>query len=138
MIAEPKFGMKTKIKTYLFKAALCLPLIGLQSGLFSAIAHADTNETFNVKDYLLIEDSQTFLEGGAIQFLNKIINILSQFVGVLAILILVVSGLIMITSGSNENALAKGKDGFKYAIIGTIISFTAYLITTFVQAVFYA
>lgn len=101
------------------------------------------DQTFNIKEYLTVPGKQSisYLEnedGGVLAFITKIINTLTQLVGVIAIIIIILSGLMMIASDGNENLLSKGKDGFKYAIIGLLLSFTGYLITIFIQAIFYA
>ncbi len=131
---------KTKL---LFGKLITLALVTGITLLVPILAFAQedpNNYTFSIKQFLEVEgQSHSYLEqGGIAAFITDMVNILSQIVGVITILILIVSGLLMITSGGNETQLAKGKDGFKYAIIGLLLAFTGYIITTFIQAIFYA
>jgi hypothetical protein len=70
-------------------------------------------------------------------FLLSIINFISLTIGSIAILLIIIGGLLMIVSEGDENRLQRGKDIVIAAIIGLVISLSAYLIVTFFQSIFY-
>lgn len=71
------------------------------------------------------------------KFIIQIVDFLSRIIGTVAILMIIIGGLIWITGGGNENQVSKGKDTIVYAIIGLVVAFSAYILTAFVQSVFY-
>lgn len=61
------------------------------------------------------------------------INFLARIVGTVGVLIIIMGGIVMISSTGNETMINKGKDMFKYAIVGVIVALLSYIITTFFQ-----
>lgn len=100
---------------------------------------------FNVKDYLSApgQDQKYFQEAidkktspvGA--FLLETIDYMLMTIGTVAIGTIVVGGLMLMTAQGNENQLDKGKNAIKFALIGLVIAFSAYIISVFVQSIFY-
>jgi hypothetical protein len=58
-------------------------------------------------------------------------------IGSLAFLAIVIGGMMFLTSGGKEQQITKGKEIIKFAIIGLVIAFSAYFITSSVQSIFY-
>lgn len=58
-------------------------------------------------------------------------------IGSVAILAIVIGGVFMIISSGNDTLLQRGKTIFLYAIIGLLVAFTSYIITSFVQSLFF-
>jgi hypothetical protein len=65
--------------------------------------------------------------------INKLVVIIGSF----AILAIVAGGIVMIASSGNDQLQTRGKSIITYAIIGLIVALSAYIITSFVQALFY-
>lgn len=105
-------------------------------------------EEFNVSQYLSVTDeSGKTAETSALTdaatspplihiILNAIVFI-TKIISSIAVLILVIAGLLMITSMHKEQQITRAKEMFVGALIGLIITFTAYILTTFVQSLFY-
>jgi hypothetical protein len=70
-------------------------------------------------------------------YIVRLINVLSLMIGSVAFLAIVVGGFLMLTSGGKEQQITKGKDAIKYAVIGLVVAFSAYFITSYVQSTFY-
>lgn len=101
---------------------------------------SSATEHFNVNSYLTTTgQNQTYLQSGnpIASFIVQIVNFLVLTIGSLSFVTIVVGGFILMTSHGNENALTKGKDILKYAILGLVVALLAYIITAFVQSLFY-
>jgi len=101
---------------------------------------SSASESFSVKKYLTATgQQQSYLNTGnpIASFIIQTVNFLVLTIGSLSFVTIVVGGFILMTSHGNENALTKGKDILKYAIIGLAIALMAYIITAFVQSLFY-
>lgn len=70
-------------------------------------------------------------------FIIRLINNLSLMIGSLALLTIIIGGVMFLTSGGKEGQITKGKDIIKYAVIGLVVAFSAYFITSYVQSIFY-
>ncbi len=70
-------------------------------------------------------------------YLIRLINVLSLMIGSVAFLAIVVGGFMLLTSAGKETQVTKGKDIIRFAIIGLVIGFSAYFITSYVQSIFY-
>ena len=96
---------------------------------------------FNVTKFLKAggEDQQSYLNSGnpIASFIVKIVNFLVLTIGSVCFVALVIGGFVLLTSHGNENALTKGKDIIKNALIGLIVVLCSYFITAFVQSLFY-
>lgn len=114
------------------------------------VAFADTNasteiQTFDVGENLQLSNQRSGLaeranETGAsipVQFILDLIDILALIIGSFSMLVIVVSGIMMITAAGNSETIDKAKSGLLYAIIGLVITFSSYIVTTFVQSLFF-
>lgn len=93
-----------------------------------------TPDSFNLKSYLVVKDQHI---APITSYVVRFINFLALTIGSFAFLIIVVGGFTMLTSGGSDEAVGKGKDMIKYALIGLVIAFSAYFITAFVQSIFF-
>lgn len=71
-----------------------------------------------------------------VDFILQIINFALRIIGSLAVIILIVGGFMMMVSQGNQQKVDEAKDIVKYAIIGLIVTFLAYIIVIFVQSLF--
>lgn len=97
-------------------------------------------DTFSVGKYLKTDkqDQKYFKSGNPIaSFIIQAINFLILTIGSVCFVAIVIGGFTLMTSHGNENQLTKGKDIITYAIIGLVITLTAYYIVAFVQSTFY-
>ncbi len=100
-------------------------------------------DTFSVGKYLKAPDQgQKYFEGTnkgnpIASFIIQAINFLILLIGSVSFVAIVIGGFTLMTSHGNENQLTKGKDIITYAIIGLVITLTAYYIVAFVQSTFY-
>ncbi|MCC7197563.1 hypothetical protein IT413_05215 [Candidatus Peregrinibacteria bacterium] len=92
-------------------------------------------ETFKTGTYLLAKGQQKPLPIGA--YIVRLINFLSMVIGSFAFVAIVIGGIMMVGSGGQEQAISRGKDIIKYAIMGMVVAFSAFFITSFVQSIFY-
>lgn len=104
----------------------------------------DTGASFNVNclavtdaDGNAIQTSALSEDQPAMQIVLNAVVFITKIVGSIAILILVIAGLLMITSMHKEQQITRAKEMFVGALIGIIITFTAYILATFVQSLFY-
>lgn len=130
--------------------ALNMIILSGSSLVFAQTASTDLTETtFNVNDYLSANDEgktdkQTFGyfrectdKGGPIScFILTVINYATKIIGSLAVLLLIISGFMIMVAQGNQQKLDEAKDITKYAVIGLMITFLAYIITIFVQGLF--
>lgn len=130
------------------------------SGSSSGSTQGDTYSQFKVGDYLTIKEEKTqttsgntvtfgttsnvglkgeqqkaYLESqnpvGA--FILQIINLIALTAASLSFLAVVVAGFLMMSAAGNENQLNKGKEILTKAIVGLVITLSAYFIVSFVQ-----
>ncbi len=125
--------------------------VALVLGMHGAVLAADssTNGTtdtgassasFNVSSYLTASgQKQSYLKTGnpVGSFIIEIINFLTLTIGSLSFVAIVIGGFFLMTSHGNENQLTKGKDIIKMALIGLAVALLSYVITAFVQSLFY-
>lgn len=119
----------------------------------------DTYSQFQVGKYLTVKTTQTTqdnrtinqavtnvgLKGGQEQkyldnkknpvgaFILQMINLIALTAASLSFLAVVVAGFLMMSAAGNENQLNKGKEILSKAIIGLVITLSAYFIVAFVQ-----
>ncbi len=67
-------------------------------------------------------------------FILGVINFAMTIIGSLAFLIMVAGSVVMMTSAGNDQRNEQGKNMLTYSIIGLIVAFSAFIITTFVQS----
>ncbi len=121
---------------------------------------SDTYSQFKVGDYLTIKEEKTQttsgntvtysttsnvgLQGAQQQtylksqnpvgaFILQIINLIALTAASLSFLAVVVAGFMMMSAAGNENQLNKGKEILTKAIVGLVITLSAYFIVAFVQ-----
>lgn len=92
-------------------------------------------ETFKVGTYLVAKGQQKPSQIGA--YIVRLINFLSMVIGSFAFVAIVIGGIMMVGSGGQEQPISRGKDIIKYAIMGLVVAFSAFFITSFVQSIFY-
>jgi hypothetical protein len=102
------------------------------------------NTTFNVRTNLTLDggeqkanyfdpsDGQSPIE----KIIIRLIEYLTRIIGTIAFILLVAGGFIFMTSQGSQPQIDKGKDIIKYAIIGLIVTFMAFIITLFIQSLF--
>ncbi len=111
-----------------------------------------TETTFNVTEYLTTKgqtyeyfkessDTESKLcgtdKGGPIScFILTTINYATKIIGSIAVLLLIISGFMIMLAQGNQQKLDEAKDITKYAVIGLVLTFLAYIITIFVQGLF--
>jgi hypothetical protein len=101
--------------------------------------------SFNVKNYLTVnsnrqEQVQKYLcedcNPVAI-FLIQVANFLAMTIGSVCFLAIIIGGFFILTSAGNETNMNKGKEIITYAVIGLVISLSAYFIVAFVQSILF-
>lgn len=101
-------------------------------------------QSFDVGKYLTVggetpyskgEQDQKYLKSqnpvGA--FVLQAINLIALTAASLSFLAIVIAGFLMITAAGNENQLNKAKEILQRAIVGLVITLSAYFIISFVQ-----
>ncbi len=63
---------------------------------------------------------------------QEILQIVFQVLGIVSVLIVVIAGLSYVLSGGDPQRTARAKDAILYAVIGLVISISAYGIVTYV------
>ncbi len=71
---------------------------------------------------------QNFIQSSA----GKIIGVVLSFVGVLFLIMMIFAGIMWMTAQGNDQRVTKAKDLLVNSIIGIVIVFAAYAITTFI------
>lgn len=102
-------------------------------------------DNFKVGEYLRAKDQgQKYFEEAKTKktspigaFLLETIDYMLMTIGTVAIGTIVVGGLMLMTAQGQENQLDKGKNAIKFALIGLVVAFSAYIISVFVQSIFY-
>lgn len=89
---------------------------------------AGLEETANqVKAY----ENQTVGEDFLATKTGQVIGVVLSFVGVLFLILMIYAGILWMTASGNEQQVAKAKGLLINAVIGIIIVFSAYALTTF-------
>ncbi len=70
------------------------------------------------------------------EFILQVINYFVAIMGSFAIILLIAAGFMMMFAQGNQQKLDEAKDIFKYAIIGLLVTFLAYVIVIFIQSLF--
>lgn len=76
---------------------------------------------------------QGWIRSGINYFLERIIGFLAAIIGSLSVLVLVIGGFLMLSSAGNETQYEKGKNLSKYALIGLVLTLSAYILVMLVQ-----
>jgi len=71
-------------------------------------------------------------KGNIYDVIQNIINILLLVVGVVAVVMVIIGGLRLTTSAGNPDAIKVAKNTILYAIIGIVVSFSAWALVNFV------
>lgn len=124
----------------------------------TAFAQNDTQKeearqlnTFDVSEYLKIEEGQSYLEtttgegkeekvnlqSGVIYFAIAFIELLTKIISSFALLFIITGGLILMVSHGNSQLQTKGKQMILYSLLGVIVVFSSLIIVTFVQSLFF-
>jgi hypothetical protein len=109
----------------------------------------DEYSSFNVSEYLTIKGQENGIKGTQDQkylktdkganpnptasFILQAINLVALTAASLSFLAIVAAGFLMMTSAGNETQRTKGIDILTRAIIGLVITLSAYFIVSFVQ-----
>ncbi len=91
----------------------------------------------NIQKHSYFTNAETEQTSPLGSFILDIISYLIQIIGVICIGTIIVGGFLLITAQGNESQLEKGKDVIKYSIIGLVVAFSSYIISIFVQGLFY-
>src|SRR3989339_857088 len=68
-------------------------------------------------------------------YIVKLVNILIVLSGITSFGMIVVGGITMVTSAGNETGVTKGKETVTFAVIGLVITLSAYIISVFIQSI---
>ena len=68
-----------------------------------------------------------------LDFINKLVIV----IGSVAILAIVAGGIVLIASSGNDTLQSRGKSIITYAIIGLVVALSSYIITSFIQSLFF-
>jgi hypothetical protein len=90
-------------------------------------------KSFQKMEYFNQEDGSEI--SPVMEVFLRIIDMLVTVVGSVSVLIFVIGGLILATASGNEQQLQKGKEIFKYAILGLLVTFLSFIVVTFVQSI---
>ncbi len=99
--------------------------------------------TFNVGEWLKLDGQpQTYFNeeknnAPIVEFIIRILEFATKIIGSIAILLLIITGFMFMFSQGNQQGLDKAKEMIKYVIIGLLITFLSYIITIFVQSLFF-
>lgn len=135
----------------LLSLTLSIAIIGF--GANFAFADAPTTQTpgiptFSVGTYLTVSDkkangeygnngeqNQSYLKSSnpIASFVLQIINFIALTVASVSFLAIVLGGFLMMSSAGNDNQITKGKAMITQAIVGLVITLSAYFIVSFVQ-----
>jgi hypothetical protein len=150
--------MFKKIISTVLLITMLLPVGNFIQPMQTTFAQADNQKeesknlnTFDVSEYLKIEEGQTYLEtttgegkeekvnlqSGVIYFAIKFIELLTKIIGSFALLFLITGGLILMVSHGNSQLQTKGKQMILYSLLGVIVIFGSLIIVTFVQSLFF-
>lgn len=150
--------MFKKIISTILLITMLLPVGNFIQPMQTTFAQADKQKeestnlnTFDVSEYLKIEEGQTYLEtttgegkeekvnlqSGVIYFAIKFIELLTKIIGSFALLFLITGGLILMVSHGNSQLQTKGKQMILYSLLGVIVIFGSLIIVTFVQSLFF-
>jgi len=99
------------------------------------------NLKFNVNEHLNLnggDQKKAYFQSSnpIVDFILQILNFALRIIGSLAVIILIIGGFMMMVSQGNQQKVDEAKDIVKYAIIGLIVTFLAYIIVIFVQSLF--
>jgi len=85
------------------------------------------------------DQKQSYLDSSnpAASFILQIINFLVLTVGSLCFVAIVYGGFMILASSGNAGNVTKGKDVIMHAVVGLVITLSAFFIITFVQYIFY-
>lgn len=115
--------MKNKTKKI---SAFTITLILLSIPLF--FAHADIMGTFAP------DNNDSGLSDVRVKYiLSGVMNWFLMILTVLAVISFIISGFLFITAGSNSAQVEKAKTWLIYAIIGTVVSLSGYIVLNFID-----
>ena len=84
-----------------------------------------------------IYGDETLPDGNTlVVIIGKVIRVLLSFIGVILVMIIIYAGFMWMTAGGNEDQVKKAKEWLKNAIVGLVISLSAYAISAFVVSKF--
>lgn len=119
-----------KYGKYLTSFAGLSVLMGMPLAVFGATWEANLN--------LFAPATGVYKEGAGpdtlVTWIGTLIGLIIGFLGVLLVLYIIWAGFLWMTDGGEGKKVQKAKDMIKQAIIGIIIIFAAYAITSFVMA----
>jgi len=76
---------------------------------------------------------QGWIRRGVNFFFERAIGFMAAVIGTLSVLMVSIGGFLMLSSAGNENQYNRGKSFVKYALIGLVITLSAYILVTLVQ-----
>lgn len=94
-----------------------------------------TPSSVKVFNYLSTSDQAFTPSIGA--YIVRFVNFLALLIGSFGILAVIVGGYFLLTAGGREEAITRGKDIIKFAIIGIIVAVSAFWLVAAVQSLFY-
>ncbi len=93
---------------------------------------AGLNETANAVQAFKAQTSQSYGSDFLATKAGQIIGVILSFVGVLFLILMIYAGILWMTASGNEQQVAKAKGLLMNAVIGIVIVFSAYALTTFI------
>lgn len=76
--------------------------------------------------------SKGSLNSNLIKTVSTVVNILLFLIGLIAVIVLVIAGFRFVTANGDTGAVTSAKNTIIYAIIGIVVAFSAYAISSFV------
>ena len=130
-----------KILITIWLALIIIPNIILP--IFVASAQSPIPQDFDISILAPEGETPRFVYEGTkneppvVKAILEVINVAIYIIGSVAVLTVVIGGVILITASGNDNMVQRGKTVILYAILGIVIAFSAYIISSFVQSIFF-
>lgn len=131
--------MKKLLKKTIIAAIISALILSIPYSAY-AITRDIRDTTFDVSEILSLDEGQ----GGEyfksknpiVSAILSIIEFATIIIGSIAMIIIIVGGFQLMIAEGNQQKVDEGKETIKFAIIGLIITFAAYMIVIFVQSLF--
>jgi len=122
--------MQKKILLIAWLVSLFFPLsIALAADDYGLNATAKQVPAFNTQTS---QDSSYFGSSFLTTKVGQIVGLVLSFIGVIFLILMIYAGILWMTASGNEQQVTKAKGLMMNAIIGMIIVFAAYAITSFI------
>ncbi len=76
---------------------------------------------------------QSWIRRGINYLFERVIGLMAAVIGTASVLVASYGGFLMLSSAGNENSYENGKNYVKYALIGLVVTLSAYILVNLVQ-----